>query len=269
MPKHLEFIGQEAQAFRDQLRAALDKARGDAEAFEEVVYVVERLGYYLRQEQGDLGKYRPYIIGLASRSALFHAAPDAALELHTAFPVLYDLVKDARNSKMHGGDFARIATRHAVELALVLEDALSPPNGRNNNERAADFMVRNPTCAALWHPLNFIRQAMLANSFSYLPVNTGTAAKASWKLVSDRELVKYLRLRPDSVPLRTVLVYRLDQALNGHGPKLLLLEAQTCHPSNAVKQVLADLPAWDGRPVLVTRGNSHELLGILTPYDLL
>jgi hypothetical protein len=269
MPKYLELTRQEAQTFRDQLREARDKARDDSEAFEKVVVVVENLGCQLRKEQGGLGKYRPYIIGLASRSALFHAAPDASSELNTPFPALYDLVTEARNRKMHEGDFARIATRHAVELALVLEDALSPPNGRNNSERVADFMVRNPTCAALWHPLNFIRQAMLANSFSYLPVNTGTETKASWQLVSDKELVKYLRLRPDSLPLKTALVQRLEQATTGDGPKLVLIEAQTCSPSSLVKQILADAPAWDGRPVLVTRGNSHELLGILTPYDLL
>ena len=170
---------------------------------------------------------------------------------------------------MHGRDSARIATQHADQLAQVLEDALMRPNGQNNHDQVADFMARNPTCAALWHPLNFIRQAMLANSFSYLPVNTGTEAKASWQLVSDRELVKYLRLRPDGVLLRSLLVQRLEQALTGNGPKLVLIEAQTCGPSNAVKQVLADRPDWDGRPILVTRGNSHELLGILTPYNLL
>jgi hypothetical protein len=269
MPRSLEISRQAALSFRDQLREARLKAQADAEAFDEIVFVLERLGCYLRNAQGDLGKYRPYIIGLASRSELFHAAPDASLEPHTPFPVLYDRVKEARNSKMHGGDSARIATQHADQLAQVLEDALMRPNGQNNHDQVADFMARNPTCAALWHPLNFIRQAMLANSFSYLPVNTGTEAKASWQLVSDRELVKYLRLRPDGVLLRSLLVQRLEQALTGNGPKLVLIEAQTCGSSNAVKQVLADRPDWDGRPILVTRGNSHELLGILTPYDLL
>ena len=269
MPRSLEITKEAALSFRDQLREARLKAQADAEAFEEIVFVLERLGCYLRKAQGDLGKYRPYLIGLASRSALFDAALDGSLELHTPFPASYDIVKEARNSMMHGGDFARIATRHAVELALVLENALSPPNGRNNSERVADFMVRSPTCATLWHPLNFIRQAMLANSFSYLPVNTGAEAKASWQLVSDTELVKYLRLRPDGVLLKARLVQRLEQALKGDGPKLVLIEAQRCGPSSAVKQVLANRPDWDGRPILVTRGNSHELLGILTPYDLL
>jgi hypothetical protein len=269
MPRNLEISREAALSFRDQLREARLKAQADAEAFDGIVFVLERLGCYLRKAQGDLGRYRPYIIGLASCSALFHAAPDASLEPHTPFPVLYDRVKVARNSKMHGGDSARIATQHADQLAQVLEDALMRPNGQNNHDQVGDFMARNPTCAALWHPLNFIRQAMLANSFSYLPVNTGTEAKASWQLVSDRELVKYLRLRPDGVLLRSLLVQRLEQALTGNGPELVLIEAQTCGPSNAVKQVLADRPDWDGRPILVTRGNSHELLGILTPYDLL
>ena len=110
---------------------------------------------------------------------------------------------------------------------------------------------------------------MLANSFSYLPVNTGTEAKASWQLVSDKELVKYLRFRPDGVLLKDVLVLRLEQALIGAGSKLVLIEAKTCAPSDTVKQVLADALAWDGCPILVTRGNSHELLRDLTPYDLL
>ena len=34
-------------------------------------------------------------------------------------------------------------------LALVLEDALMHPNGQNNRDKVADFMVRNPACAAL------------------------------------------------------------------------------------------------------------------------
>jgi hypothetical protein len=150
-----------------------------------------------------------------------------------------------------------------------LENALVGLNGKNRNDQVANFMVRNPICATMWQPLNFIRQAMLTNSFSYLPVNTGADAKPPWQLVSDKELLKYLRLRPDSMPLRTVLVQRLEQATTANSPKLVLIDAHTCSPSDLVKQVLADAPAWDGRPILVTRGKSQELLGILTPYDLL
>ena len=41
-------------------------------------------------------------------------------------------------------------------------------------DRIADYMVRGPACACMWHPLSFIRQTMLSSSFSFLPVNAGS-----------------------------------------------------------------------------------------------
>src|SRR6266481_94424 len=109
--------------FRDQLRDARFKAQKDAEAFEEVLFVVERLGCYLRDEQGDLGRYRPFLVELAAFSPLFCAVAGSC-RIHTPFPQLYDVVRQARNGRMHEGATGRHATSHAVEVALVLEDAL-------------------------------------------------------------------------------------------------------------------------------------------------
>jgi len=102
MSRSLEISKEVALSFRDQLREARLKAQADAEAFEDIVFVLERLGCYLRKEQGDLGKYKEYIVGLASRSPLFHTVPDAFRELHIPFPILYDRVRQARNDAMHG-----------------------------------------------------------------------------------------------------------------------------------------------------------------------
>jgi hypothetical protein len=71
-------------------------------------------------------------------------------------------VDGARNETLHQGAFARPLTKHAIELAIILEDALS----QQVNQVVMDFMVRNPLCAELWKPIGFIRQQMLANSFS-------------------------------------------------------------------------------------------------------
>src|SRR5713101_3812343 len=100
----------EAINLRDQLREARFKARKDAEAFEEVVFVVERLGCYLRKEKGDLGKYRPFIVELAALSPLFCAAAGRCRDVNTPFPQLYELVRMARNDRMHEGAIARHAT---------------------------------------------------------------------------------------------------------------------------------------------------------------
>jgi hypothetical protein len=247
-----------ALSFRDQLREARLKAQADAEAFEDIVFVLERLGCYLRKEQGDLGKYERYIVGLASRSPLFHAVPDAFRELHIPFPILYDRVRQARNDAMHGGAAARYATSHAVELAVVLEDALM-----NSYDKVSDFMVRNVICAEMWQPLSFIRQTMLASSFSCLPVKAEHGGKPLWELVSDKALAQYLRCGPNGGLLKDMLVQPLGEAkTNG----IILPVARTCVATDTVRDVLA---GWDGQPVLVLRQNKGELLGILTPYDLL
>ena len=258
MPKSLEISKEVALSFRDQLREARLKAQADAEAFEDIVFVLERLGCYLRKEQGDLGKYEKYIVGLASQSPLFHAVPDAFRELHIPFPILYDRVRQARNDAMHGGAAARYATAHAVELAVILEDALM-----NGYDKVSDFMVRNVICAEMWQPLSFIRQIMLASSFSCLPLKSMRDGKPLWELVPDKVLAQYLRCSPSGVALKDLLVQSLKEAKrNG----FTLPEARTFGATDAVRDVLA---SWDGQPVLVLRQNKGELLGILTPYDLL
>jgi len=77
-------------------------------------------------------------------------------------------------------------TTNAVELSIVLEEAIM-----NGYDRVGDFMVRNTVCAYLWQPLSFIRQTMLANSFSYLPVPTGDRGSqfGNWLQISDLPVI--------------------------------------------------------------------------------
>jgi hypothetical protein len=72
-----------------------------------------------------------------------------------------------------------------------------------------------------------------------------------------------LRCRSNGVLLKDVLVQSLEEA-KGNG--LIMPEARTCEATDQVRAVLA---GWDGQPILVVRQNKGELLGILTPYDLL
>src|SRR5688572_16048276 len=110
--------------FCGQLRQAREAAFRDSEAFDEVIHVVERLGSFLNEEIGDLGKYKEDIENSARLSALAEEIPAKWRGIHVPFSLLYDLVKDARNDALHQGAFARHLTGHAIELALVLEDAL-------------------------------------------------------------------------------------------------------------------------------------------------
>ena len=255
-----------AISFANQLRSARLAALGDAEAFDGIIHAVERLGSYLSKEKlgdkgrpGDLGKYKTKIEELVERSGTAEP-PDKYRAILTPFSTLYDLVRDARNDAVHQGAFARHLTRHAIELAIVLEDALS-----SYVYRATDFMALNPVCAELWQPIGFIRQQMLANSYSYLPVRD---ADENWHVVSDSAIAIFLgseggkgeRTKRLASPLRDALFLL----------KLMPPESKFVDESVLVAEALRRLEK-PPLPVLLVRHetDSKILLGILTAFDLL
>ena len=173
--------------FRDLFRNARYAALRDAEGFDATLFALERFGRFLSGCEMGLGKYRSPISDKAKDSPLAQNIPAEWPDFHICFNDLFDHLRKARNSAFHEGAVARHITSHAVLLSIILEDALM-----YNRNRIADFMVRMPACACMWHPLSFIRQTLLANSFSYLPVDTGTEGK-DWKLISDCQLASFLR----------------------------------------------------------------------------
>lgn len=241
--------------FSGQLREARENALRDSEAFDGIIHAVERLGSFLDNKILSLGSYRTKICIEASQSALAKDIPDQWPDVHTPFSVLYELVRNARNDALHQGAFARRLTGHAIELSLVLEDAL-----RRSLESpvASDYMVRNPTCAELWQPISFIRQQMLASSFSFLPVKSMT----EWCVVSDSEIATYLGA--DTAERRMRLAHTLEAA------RIPLRPAMLCEVDTPLDEALRML---DGspRPILVCRkeGEHQSLVGIITPFDLL
>jgi len=101
---------------------------------------------------------------------------------------------------------------------------------------------------------------MLINSFSYLPILPKYDGEAIG-LISDMALAHYVR--QDSQLCKD----RLTETLGGliSSEKIKCCEPKRCKGSVLVKDVLKD---WDGIPILV-ESNNNQLIGILTPYDLL
>jgi hypothetical protein len=231
--------------FRDLFREARSKALNNAENFEDLIFALEKLGKFLHGESKQIGDL------VADYSCLSKKIPECLPEFHTDFCTLYDLVRKARNSAMHEGVFARNITRHAIELSIVLEDALM-----SQEKRVKDFMIRNALCAFGWQPLSFIRQNMLANSFSYLPF----CDNGKWKLISDLNLTKYLQ----DAENRKIREQRLSQKLKDS--QIKLIDADT---KNAEQEIKSFVNEWKGLPICVTLKNSNEIVGILTPFDLL
>lgn len=142
MPNAAESSPPHPEHFWDSLREARAVALRDAEGFEGLVWAFEKLGSFLLGRQGDFGPrnfgaYCTPLAELAKQSALAEEVPCAFAALHTRVDILLKMVKKARNDAMHEGVYARRATTHAVELALILEDAL-----RTEMKAIGDYMVR-------------------------------------------------------------------------------------------------------------------------------
>jgi hypothetical protein len=246
-----------ARHFIGEFRMARAEALRDAEGFQELLFCLERLGTALIGKIGDLGEYREPITQVARRSPLAESVTSRWRDLHVPFPRLYTLVQHARNDALHHGAFARNLTTHAVQLALVIEDALM-----SQLNRVADYMVRDPICAQPWHPISFLRQQMLASSFSYLPVYLEREAEPGWYLIADRTLAKYLS-HPDTRKAR--LARRLDSAIAEDD--LYKERALICYPEDSIASAL---DRFTGSPILVCRRDTpQEIVGILTAFDLL
>ncbi len=248
--------------FRDQFRDARARALHDAEAYQEVLFSIERFGSALTEKIGTLGSYSEAIMDKARASPLAEDIPTEHRDWHVPFPALYEVVKDARNDALHQGASARHLTAHATQLVLVLEDALN-----ETATNVGDYMVRDPLCAYPWQPISLVRQQMLANNFSFLPI-WDEREEPRWRLLSDHAIANYLRSAPSKngkEGRRERLAKTVEGALTSSD--LHLTDVQPCDSKTSVAEALELL---DGPPVLVIdRDNHQRLVGILTPFDLL
>lgn len=257
-----------ARVFIDQFRSARLAALADSESFDQVIHVVERLGSYLSKEElGDLGKYgslekyRPGFIAYVKSRGV--AVDDGSQfdRLLTPFETLYDLVKDARNDALHQGAFARHLTKHAIELAIILEEVLSA----EMDTTVIDFMVHNPLCGEHWQPVAFLRQQMLANSYSYLPV---VMKDGHWRVVSDAAIATFLGADREGRERRKRLAMTLEQAVQHSEKPLKLMPPGFIDKMTSIDEALDQL---GNSPILLVHGSDEgaRIIGVLTAFDLL
>jgi hypothetical protein len=250
--------GEIATHFRWASRAARASALRNAEGWMNVVVAIEQLVAYWAPTARGLADARDRIRLIALNSSLAEDVP-AKWRMHTPFSELYDHVRRGRNAAIHQGAAARRLTAHAVELALILEDAMAP-----STDLVGDYMVRDPVRALPWQPVSFVRHQMLTNSFSYLPVYLEVKGEQRWWLISDGGLARYLRAQDRNGGdgrLRTTVAKAVSS------DQLQVLPATCAKPTDAIVSVFtgeSDLPV-----LVVKRGDPPELVGIVTPYDLL
>jgi hypothetical protein len=232
-----------------RLRDARALVLRDAESFHEAASALERIGQVLSGScRNGLGAYEGELIELAS----------SCMELNsTEIRRLFETVKDARNMAVHEGAWARHLSSRLVDFCLILEQAIM-----DKMKCAEDIMVRQPLVAETWHLIAHVRQAMLANSFSTLPI----IVNDRWCLITELMVMRFLGNAGDKKGRRDLLSTSLDHAISSQG--IVPLQAKCVQRSAKIVDLWEDM---DDRILLVTDTSvsPSRLLGILSAFDLL
>ncbi len=248
----------EALYFRNQFRAARAKAYEDAEGFQGVLFCLEGMGIHLSERVENLDKYKMRLAQIAEGSPLARDVPNEHGSWHASFDSLYEALRLARNDAVHQGAYARTLTSHAMELALIFEDALM-----SEATQVSHFMVRDPICAKAWQPVSFVRQQMLIHSFTYLPIYWDRSK--SWRLVSEHVVARFLRGAGSGEDRKRRLASSLKDVADTHN--FPLLDALTAVPNARIESILNSISE---RPILVVNGEGPDsLVGILAASDIL
>jgi CBS domain-containing protein len=242
---------------RDELRSARAVALADAEGFISIVHALELTGQLQTGKiLNGLGNYGAGLTPKANSSVFATDIPTLFPQYHCAFETLFLTLCQARNNAVHEGVYARTLTEHAVEVALILEDALVA-----NASSVTHFMVRNVVEAKPWHPISYIRQTMLKNAFSYLPLWN----EDSWWLIPDHLLARHVRAPYEN---KSELIERLQAKIADVAGKAVILPSGNCvGPTALLSDVLDQI---NERPLLVIDPDRKgALLGLLTASDVL
>jgi CBS domain-containing protein len=261
-------------ALRRDLAAARANALQDAEGISALLVAIEDVGAIYNPNGHD--SLEKYCSGLSNNLMDGPGQQD--------FQKLFKVVTWNRNTGVHAGAWARHATTNAVELALLLEDALgrkvmqgNKTEGSNGNDDDSDkakdqsdwrvehFMVRDPICAQPWHTIADVRRAMLRNSFSYLPIWTATkgGGEVGWKFIADHAVARWLGSPSQKDPRRSRGRTTVKDAINAN---LSLTDAETLRPSDTWTRAIELTKA---SPAMVIKDTPDQILGIVTAFDLL
>ena len=169
----------------------------------------------------------------------------------STFENLLEKVRKTRNDEAHTGVAARSAARIAVVVGIYLEDTLMAASGADKDVKP--YIQEEVVRAYKWQRLGECRRLMLTYSFSYLPVKIGT----EWKMLSDVDLAEYLAVKGPEGRKGTVK----EAKKNG----LKVKKAAEVKPTYCKRKALNKM---EGKAAVVIN-KEKELLGIITPFDLL
>ena len=131
--------------------------------------------------------------------------------------------------------------------------------------KAKEVMVSPVVRTYTWEPVAQARQKMLAESYSALPLwqKKCEGCEGGWSVITADAIVKWLQEAPNKKCRVEREKMQLAKAIKeGLKPE----EACKTGPEEVI-----ELPddGWPGGVLLVTNGEQHDLIGIVTSFDLL
>ena len=248
--------------YRNEIRKARQAVTEEGAGYEVIVQAVERLGAYLwnpcsergkfRGKFGDMGKYKEKLKNLVKDPVVM-----------TYFCRVYERVQIGRNAGVHQGAEARPLVQNAVELAIMLEQALREVSGMNE---AQEVMASPVVRAYTWEPVAQTRQKMLAGSYSALPLwrQKSEKCEGGWSVITADAIVKWLQQAPSDTCRKEREKMQLADAMAME--KRLALKACETRPE---EEIVLPAGGWTGGVLLVTHGEQRDLIGVVTAFDLL
>ncbi len=245
-----------------ELRKRLQKARyqvlEDGENWLGIAQAIEAVGKAIVKGDKDkdtLGKLKEALQKFVKKC---HPTTDQGQyeieegPFESTFKNLLEEIKEARNDEAHTGTAARAAARIATVVGIYLEDTLMAASGAEKDGVKA-YIQEQVVRAYTWQRLGECRRLMLTHSFSYLPVQI----ENEWKMLSDAELAKYLADKgPDG--RKETIKEAIKNGLNvKDAPEVKSIYCK----EKALKKM-------KGQAAVVIN-KEKELLGIITPFDLL
>ena len=243
---------EEAVDHARRLRKARAEVMKDGEAYVKVAIAVEHMAAALGVPGGGMGKGECRIKNGLGLEDEWGRRKDGGLTLRC----VYNRIREARNIAVHEGAVSRAVGRHAIELSMRLEEALMKIGGCDEVQA---WMAPDPEQAHAWMTVGQVRSRLVSGGFSDLPIRYD----GEWHLLSDVDVVLYLEGEGGTGD-------RVEDAVKKERTKLQIRKARIkVRPDAKVGEV--GRKGWNERqPVLVVReGEEEELVGILTPHDLL
>lgn len=248
------------------LRKNLQKARyrvlEDGENWLVIVQEVEAVGKAVSKSPKPVYGLEKLKEPLQDFVKKYHPTASQEEEDFENFKDLLKEVQRVRNDEAHTGAAARAAAKIATTVGIYLEDTLMAKSGAGDNVKA--YIQKEVVQVHTWQRLEECRRLMLTHSFSYLPIKIGT----EWKLLTDVNLAKYLAQAKSNKKWKKLMWETVECAKEKACEKEKKLKLECVKTVEQTDSKKCALDKMNGKAAIVT-GGDEDLVGIITPFDLL